>query len=95
MSQQNQPQQQPQQAQAVAAGGGGLMPGQQANFSSHRLRTLHEVSEENLSQSAWLLMSGRSDDRSDKSVYRAGVEALVKEGECELLMCGDTMINSI
>ena len=44
------------------------------------------MSEDNLSQSAWSLMS---DDRSDKSVYRAGVEALVREGECELLMCGD------
>mmetsp|Transcript_17274 Transcript_17274/g.30411 ORF Transcript_17274/g.30411 Transcript_17274/m.30411 type:complete len:948 (+) Transcript_17274:1428-4271(+) len=80
MSQQNQPKrQQPHQAQAAVAGGGdsgGLVPGQQANSSLYRLQTLHEVSEDNLSQSAWSLMS---DDKSDKSVYRAGVEALVKE----------------
>ena len=48
-----------------------------------RLQTLHEVSEENLSASGWSLMSGQS-DKSDRSVYRAGVEALVKEGECLL-----------
>ena len=46
----------------------------------YRLQTLHEVSEENLSASGWSLMSGQS-DKSDRSVYRAGVEALVKEGE--------------
>jgi hypothetical protein len=39
------------------------------------------VSDENLSRSGWSLMSGRS--QSDTSVYRAGVEALVKEGEYE------------
>ena len=93
MSQQNQPQpQHPHQAQAAAAvggGNGGLVPGQQTNSSSYRLQTLHEVSEENLSQSAWSLMSGRSNN-TDKSVYRAGVEALVKEGESV-----ETMMNSI
>mgnify|MGYP000249112105 CR=1 FL=1 len=41
-----------------------------------------EVSEENLSQSGWSFASGGSDgDRSDRSVYRAGIEALVKEGK--------------
>jgi hypothetical protein len=46
------------------------------------LQTLHEVSEENLSQSGWTFASGGSDgDRSDRSVYRAGIEALVKEGK--------------
>ena len=96
MSQQNQPQpQHPHQAQAAAAvggGNGGLVPGQQTNSSSYRLQTLHEVREENLSQSGWSLMSGGSYDKSDtdKSVYRAGVEALVKEGESV-----ETMTNSI
>ena len=49
--------------------------------NSYSLHTLHEVSEENLSHSGWSLMSGTTDDQSDKSVYRAGVEALVKEGK--------------
>ena len=40
-------------------------------------------------------MSRYSDDRLDKIMYRAGVEALVKESECELVKCGDTMMNSI
>ena len=88
---QNQPQpQQPHQAQAAAAAGSsGFNPGQQANSSSYRLRTLHEVSENNWSQSGRSLVSGGS-DKSDKSVHRAGVEALVKEGECVI-----TMMNSI
>ena len=45
------------------------------------LHTLHEVSKDNLLQLGWTLMSDGSDDRSDKSVYRAEVEAPVKEGE--------------
>ena len=36
------------------------------------LHTLPEVSEENLSQSGWTLMSDGLDNVSDKSVYRAG-----------------------
>jgi len=50
------------------------------DLSVYALPTLHEVSEENLSRSSWSLMSergGRSEE--DKSVYRAGIEALVKE----------------
>jgi len=43
-----------------------------------RLHTLEEVSEENLGASEYSMRSGKP-DRSDKSVYRAGVEALVKE----------------
>ena len=45
------------------------------------LHTLHEVSDENLLQSGWTLMSNGSDERSYKSVCGAGVEALVKEGK--------------
>jgi len=81
----NQSQSQPQaqsQAQPHAAssgsGSGGLVPGQLSD-ESWRLSTLHEASDENMSQSGFSILSTASDDRSDKSVYRAGVEALVKE----------------
>ncbi|KAL7539791.1 hypothetical protein ACHAXR_009606 [Thalassiosira sp. AJA248-18] len=52
---------------------------QKESNNSYTLHTLHEVSDENLSRSGWSLMSAASDDKSDKSVYRAGVEALVRE----------------
>jgi len=63
-----------------AAAPGALVFGDERD-NSWRLQTLHEVSEENLSQSAWSLISSStgSDDKSSRSVYRAGVEALVKE----------------
>lgn len=67
-----------QEPQAVAARASDqLVPVGSGN--SWQLGTLHEVSETDLSTSAWSLMSGTGSDKSERSIYRSGVEALVKE----------------
>ena len=48
-----------------------------SNLEPYRLATVAEASNEDLMTSGMSLMS----DRSDVSMYRAGVEALVKEGK--------------
>ena len=52
----------------------------QSQKEAWELSTLHEVSETNLSQSNMSLVSDKSGAGSEKSVYRAGVEALVMKG---------------